>query len=93
MQPSRPQTVHVSPADDAPVFHTTPRCRHCPPSSRAVARETARERGFVECETCYEDRVHAAGVPFTLVSPPREPMPAVTARVDGSARKRVPGDD
>jgi hypothetical protein len=93
MQPSRPQTVHVSPAADASVFHTTPRCRHCPPSSRAVSRAVARGRGFVECETCYEDRVHTTGVPFTLVSSPREPMPAVPARVDGSTRERVPGDD
>lgn len=93
MSPSRSPTVHVPSAGHAPVFHTTPRCRHCPASSRAVPRAEARDGGFVECETCYEDRVRGAGVPFTLVSPPREPMPLVARVEDTPHDRRVLGDD
>ncbi|AUV80904.1 hypothetical protein C2R22_03895 [Salinigranum rubrum] len=94
MQSSRSPTVYVPSADHAPEFHTTRRCRHCPPSSREVSRAEARDAGLVECETCYEDRVCGAGVPFTLVSPPREPMPSVASRVEDSVRdRRIPGDD
>ncbi len=82
MPPSRSSTVYVPRAGSSAVFHTSLRCRHCPPSSRALSRASAHDAGFTECETCYEDRIHETDVPFVLFSPPQVPVCSPVSRVD-----------
>lgn len=78
MHLSRRSTVHIPPPTDhprPPVFHTSARCRHCPPTTRTVSHATACDEGLTECEACYEERVETVGVPFTLLSVPKGSMP------------------
>jgi hypothetical protein len=75
MSSPRNPTVHVPPSDHTTVFHTSPRCRHCPPSARTTSRSAARRRGLIECEACYEQRLQRTELPFTLASSPRPLQP------------------